>query len=202
MKIGIVGGTFDPIHVAHAYLMEECHHILGLDRLLVIPNGDPPHKDTPVTMARHRLAMVKLALSDYEGLEVSNMETDDPMISYTYRTLEKLKKAHPEDDLFFIMGGDSLIGFHAWRRPDVIIKLASLVCFDRPKYRSNEVTMAALAIREQGGNVILVDSLDLEISSTDIRQRIANGISHRSFLHPAVYEYIHCHGLYQRVRDQ
>lgn len=197
MKIGIVGGTFDPIHAAHAYLMEECRHILKLDRLLVIPNGDPPHKDSLVTPASHRLAMVRLALAEYEDLEVSDLETGDPEISYTYRTLEKLKSTHPADDFFFILGGDSLIGFNTWRQPDVIIRLATLVCFDRPNYRSREVGQAAERIRERGGRVIQVDSLELEISSTDIRHRAAHGIPHRSFLHPAVYEYIHRHGLYQ-----
>ncbi len=145
--------------------------------------------------------MAKLALAQYEDLEVSDLETADPKISYTYRTLEKLKAAHPEDEFYFILGGDSLIGFHSWRKPDLIIALASLVCFDRPNYRAREVAEAAERIQERGGRVIRVDALELEISSTDIRHRVAHGIPHRSFLHPAVYDYIHRHGLYQDGRQ-
>lgn len=201
MKIGIAGGTFDPIHTAHAYLMEECRHLLQLDRLMIIPTGDPPHKDARVTAARHRLAMTELALSEYD-LEVSDLEVNDPEVSYTYRTLQKLKAAHPEDDLYFIMGSDSLIKFLSWRKPDLILQLAALVCFDRPNYRTDEVDQVSKEIQAMGGTVIRIDSLELDISSTDIRQRVAEGNPHRSFLHPTVYDYIHKHGLYQEQAEQ
>lgn len=197
MKIGIVGGTFDPIHAAHCYLMEECRLVLDLDRLLVIPNGDPPHKGSTAASACHRLAMTRLALADYENLEVSDLEAADPQTSYTWKSLTKLKELHPQDALYFILGADSMISFQNWRRPDLILKLATLVCFDRPNYRAREVTDAVDLVREQGGQVIRIDSLELEISSTDIRARVAQGLPHRAFLHPRVYDYIHANGLYQ-----
>lgn len=197
MKTGIVGGTFDPIHAAHCYLMEECQHALELDRILVIPNGDPPHKETPVTSAAHRLAMVRLALAGYENLTVSDLEVRDPKPSYTYRTMQKLKTLYPEDELYFIMGSDSLINFQRWYKPEIIMGLACLVCFDRPNYRAKEVAEAAQRVRDSGGSVIQLDSLELEISSTDIRNRVARGIPHRAFLHPAVFDYIRQHGLYR-----
>lgn len=198
MKLGIVGGTFDPIHAAHCYLMEECRLILNLDRILVIPNGDPPHKDTTAAGAAHRLAMTRLALADYEKVEVSDMEVAEPHTSYTYLTLSKLREKYPLDTLYFIMGADSMISFEKWKRPDLIVKLATLVCFDRPKYRSTEVNFAAARVREQGGEVILINSLELEISSTDIRSRVSRNLPHRAFLHPRVYDYIHSNGLYQK----
>lgn len=197
MKRGIVGGTFDPIHVAHCYLMEECAELLDLDQLLVIPNGDPPHKDDGVTQASHRLAMAELATRDYDRLEVSDMEIKESQVSYTWLTLTRLKKQYPEDELYFIMGGDSMAQFRSWKQPETILRLAHLVCFDRPGHRREEVMASADWIRSQGGHVTLIDSLELEISSTDIRQRVASGRPHRSFLHPAVYQYIHEQGLYQ-----
>lgn len=197
MRRGIVGGTFDPIHAAHCYLMEECISLLDLDELLVIPNGDPPHKNNGVTGADHRLAMVRLALAAYPGLAVSDLEISDPNISYTWKTLTKLAGLYPGDELYFIMGADSLAQFKNWREPEIIIRLAHLVCFDRPGYRAEEVTRSAEWIRLRGGHVTMIDSLDLEISSTDIRHRIAQGLPHRAFLHPDVYDYIHRHGLYR-----
>ena len=199
MKTGIVGGTFDPIHVAHSYLMEECGELLGLDRLLVIPNGDPPHKADTVTSGAHRLAMARLALAEYPGILVDDLEVTDPRISYTWLTLERLRERWPEDAFSFIMGADSLIQFPSWRRPERILELADLVCFDRPGYRSAEVASAAAGIRQMGGHVILIDSLEVEISSTEIRRRCALDLPHRSFLHPAVHDYIRDHRLYRLV---
>lgn len=196
MKIGIVGGTFDPIHAAHTYLVEECHHLLQLDKILVIPNGDPPHKGSQVTAAPHRLAMVRLALAGFDGVEVSDLELRGEQPSYTYLTLTKLKEACPQDELFFILGADSLVQFRLWKNPQVILDLATLVCFDRPSYRTEEVAQAARMIRGSGGQVILIDSLELEISSTNIRERISLGMPHRAFLHPGVYDYIRRHQLY------
>ena len=199
MMTGIVGGTFDPIHVAHSYLMEECVELLGLDRLLVIPNGDPPHKADTVTSGAHRLAMARLALADYPGILVDDLEVTDPRISYTWLTLERLRERYPEDAFSFIMGADSLVQFQSWRRPERILELADLVCFDRPGYRSAEVASAAAGIRQMGGHVILIDSLEVEISSTEIRRRCALDLPHRSFLHPAVHDYIRDHQLYRPV---
>lgn len=201
MKIGIVGGTFDPIHIAHAYLMEECLQILDLDRLLVIPAGDPPHKEDGVTPGHHRLAMARLALADYPGIIVDDREVASPQVSYTWLTISRLREEHPADELYFILGADSLVQFHSWRRPERILAQADLVCFDRPGYRSQEVVQAAQRIREAGGHVILIDSLELEVSSTEIRRRVGEGLAHRSFLHPAVHAYIDREGLYGRCSD-
>ncbi|PKK40262.1 Nicotinate-nucleotide adenylyltransferase [Clostridiaceae bacterium JG1575] len=197
MKLGIVGGTFDPIHVAHAYLMEECQQLLGLDQVLVIPNGDPPHKDEGVTCAAHRLAMVELALKDYPLLTVDSRETLREKPSYTVETLRELKvEAGKGVPLYFIVGADSLLTFPTWYQPEAILQLATLVLFDRPGYRQREVEKARRFVEAKGGTVLTLDSLSLEISSTEIRRRIAAGESHRSFLHPRVYDYIHDQGLY------
>lgn len=198
MRVGIVGGTFDPIHVAHVYLMEECRDLLALDEVLVIPNGDPPHKNHNITPARHRLAMVRLHLKDFQNLTVSDREVVSQEPSYTYKTLTELREERPQDEFFFIMGADSLISFLNWRMPETILTLATLVCFDRANYRPEEVAQAKAKIEAVGGKVISIDTLELEISSTDIRKRRQEGRPHQAFLHPLVYEYICQKGLYNQ----
>lgn len=201
MKTGIVGGTFDPIHIAHVYLMTECQSLLELDRMIIIPNGDPPHKDSKVTSAEKRLEMVRLAMKHYPSMEVSDMEVRSDEVSYSYLTLKKLKVMYPSDELYFIIGADSLVYFSSWKNPEKILELATLVCFDRPGYRKKEKEEAQKWISEHGGKVIMIDSLELEMSSTDIRNRISEGRPYRAFLDPAVSEYIEKNGLYREKRS-
>lgn len=197
MKIGIVGGTFDPIHIAHMYLVTECKAALGLDHMVIIPNGDPPHKESGVTAAHFRHAMVTLAAAEYPGVEVSDMEVRGNDPSYTFKTLERLKTGRfKADDLYFIIGADSLINFKTWKEPERILPLCTLVCFDRPGYKPSEVEAAAFWVFEHGGRLIRIDSLELEISSTDIRRRFLEGESAQAFLHPAVYRFINDNQLY------
>ena len=103
MKLGILGGTFDPVHISHIYMAQECIYLLNLDKLLVIPNGDPPHKDNKVTSSKHRLKMAQLAFLNKNKIEVSKMEIDSEEISYTYLTLSKLKNQFKNDELYLFL---------------------------------------------------------------------------------------------------
>lgn len=198
MRTGILGGTFDPLHVGHLYMAEECKYLLNLDKVIIIPNGDPPHKDKGVTPSEHRFAMAKAAFMDKDSFIVSDIEIRNSSVSYTYLTLSKLRMAeYKNDELFFIMGADSLINFKKWKNPLDILKMVELVCFDRPGYRENEVKEATEYIRNNGGKVTLINSLDLEISSTDIRNRVKEGRPYEFFLNDKVASYIEKHGLYK-----
>lgn len=197
MKIGILGGTFDPFHIAHAYMAEETLRLLDLDEIIVMPNQDPPHKDISVTPAYHRLKMAELALEGYEKTRVLDFEMKLAGPSYTYKTLELLKEGElKNDEIFFIIGRDSLITFHHWVNPERILQCSTLVCFDRPGYRDSEVKEASEIISSMGGKLILIDSAELEISSTEIRKRFQENTPIRSFLRPDVYRYIMDNGLY------
>lgn len=199
MRIGILGGTFDPFHAAHGYMAEETLRLLDLDKLIIMPNGDPPHKNNYVTLAEHRFNMVNLAVKGIDGIEVSDFEIKTEKPSYTWKTVKTLKENYyPNDDLFFIMGRDSLISFFKWREPETILKYTSIVCFDRPGYREEEVIKSKEEIEKLGGKIILFDSLDLEISSTEIRNRFKNGNVIKSFLHKDVLKYIEKNGLYRK----
>lgn len=197
MKIGILGGTFDPIHVGHRYIAEECINLLSLDKLIVIPNGDPPHKDNKVTNSYDRYSMTKLALNDIDKIELSDIEVNEKEASYSYKTLEKLRLKYPLDELYFIIGADSLVNFLKWKNPEKIVKNVKLVCFDRPGYLENEVKDAKKEIEKLGACIILLDSLNLEISSTDIRNRIKMNKPYKFFLENKVVEYINEKKLYK-----
>lgn len=197
MKLGILGGTFDPVHISHIYMAQECIYLLNLDKLLVIPNGDPPHKDNKVTSSKHRLKMAQLAFLNKNKIEVSKMEIDSEEISYTYLTLSKLKNQFKNDELYFILGADSLINFPKWKNPKEILDMCVIVCFDRPGYKLSLKEEAVQKIETLGGRVILIDSLELEISSTDIRSRIKEGRPYGFFLDSKVESYIEENNLYK-----
>lgn len=172
MKIGILGGSFDPIHRGHLALARESEKQFQLDKILFIPAGRPPHKkETPsLAPASHRAEMVRLALQGVKQWELSEIELKRPGISYTVDTLRTLKETYPDPDrLFFLIGADSFRDFGQWKDPDEILKLAELVVAPRPGYplpgapprrmhwlRMPPVEISASALRqklEQGGKV-------------------------------------------------
>ena len=123
-RIGIMGGTFDPVHMVHLTLAENAYHSFGLDEVLMLPNGDPPHKtDKIITPAVHRLAMLQLAVEGIPYFRISDMEIRRKGYSYSSVTLEELKKAHPDTDYYFIMGADSLFQFEHWKGPEEICRI-------------------------------------------------------------------------------
>ncbi|MEG0237983.1 MAG: nicotinate-nucleotide adenylyltransferase [Clostridium sp.] len=174
-KYGIIGGTFDPIHNAHLYIAYEAKEILGLDKVIFIPNGSPPHKkDKNITGASLRYKMVLEAIKDFEDFEVSKYEIEKEGLSYTYETLAYLK----EDDveLYFITGADCLVDLDKWKNVSEIFSLCKFVVFTRPGFREEDlIEDKEKAEKKYNGEIIFLNILDLEISSTDIRKRISEG---------------------------
>ena len=120
MKTGIFGGAFDPIHKGHIYMAQKAMEEYSLDRILLVPSGHSPNKtENAMTAFSHRYNMCKLASEAVPGIEVSDIEIKDESTSYTYVTLQKLKALYPEDELYFIMGGDSLDYFESWMKPEI-----------------------------------------------------------------------------------
>ncbi len=130
-KVGILGGTFDPIHKGHVAIAKAAYEEYGLAFVLLIPTGHSPHKsDASITAPLHRLAMVQLATEEEEeeGLRASSFEIEKGKTSYTYETLEELHRLHPDWELYFLMGGDSLRDFFTWKNPDRILESATILC--------------------------------------------------------------------------
>lgn len=194
MRTGIMGGTFNPVHNAHLLIAQKAQAQYGLDRIVFITSGNPPHKKA-MTDARHRFNMTRLAISDNSSFVDDDFEVKRAEKSYTLYTLEYLKKKYPEDELFFIIGEDSLEDLPKWYKPDKILALASLLVFPRKSEKSLLNTLDEIKTYFSG-EIFPIDAPVTDISSTEIRKRILNGENVREMLPDKVLEYIEENGLY------
>jgi len=199
MRIGVLGGTFDPIHLAHLVAAEEVRVRIALERVLFVPAGMPPHKlHVNVTPTKHRLKMVELAIADNPHFTLSRVDIDRFGPSYTVDTIELLHDEYgPEAEIYFIMGSDSLSELLTWHKPERLIRLCRIVALTRPGHRVdlkelNRLLPGAIA------RVQLLDMPLLEISGTELQRRVRAGLPIKYLVPPAVEAYIHRHGLYQQ----
>ncbi len=132
MRLGLFGGTFDPIHLGHLILAEQCREACGLDRVWLIVAGSPPHKPGGRTAVGHRLEMARIAIAGHPAFAVSDIEATRPGPHYSVETLESIRRDHPGDELFFLIGADSLADLPSWREPERIAQLATIVVVNRP----------------------------------------------------------------------
>jgi nicotinate-nucleotide adenylyltransferase len=200
MNLGILGGTFDPIHYAHLFIAEEARVRFDLDRVVFVVNALPPHKQTyPVTNASHRFRMTELAIASNPAFECSRIEIDRPGPSYTVDTLTELQRQHPSADLFFITGLDTLLELPTWHRPDEVIRLARFIVAERPGYAwdPGEQDLPSELI----DRVLPLSTTHLEISSTDIRRRVRVGLPIRYLTPDSVTDYVSLHGLYSNHKE-
>lgn len=197
MRLGILGGTFDPPHIGHLILGECAREQLELDRVLFIPAAVQWRKaGRAISDAQHRLEMVRLAISDNPAFHLSTIEIDRGGPSYTADTLEELTVRHPEAALHFIVGQDALEDLPNWRRPQRILELAWIAVAAREGVRGPEREAPPLpGLRER---LLRVDMPLIEVSATAIRERVRSGRSIRYLVPPAVEAYISQHGLYLR----
>ncbi|MBC8351284.1 MAG: nicotinate-nucleotide adenylyltransferase [Planctomycetes bacterium] len=200
-KLGIFGGSFDPIHYGHLLLAETCREQCRLDRVLLVPAAVPPHKQSrSMTSARDRVEMVRLAIGGHEQLDVSTIEIDRGGVSYTVDTLTALVEQQPGSSMFFLMGADSLKDLPTWREPERLCELAVPLVVRRadspePDFTAirHLVTLARLdEIREHQ-----VEMPIIELSSTEIRRRVSADQSVRYRTPRAVEKFIETHGLYR-----
>lgn len=199
-KIGIFGGTFDPVHLGHINLALDAKLQAGLDKVIFIPAKLQPFKlDKRVTDGKDRLAMLREAVSDISGLEVSSYELDAEGISYTYLTMRAMKKAFGDDaKLYFIMGTDSFLKLEKWKNSRELLETCSYIIGTRPGYKHEEVELCIERIcRDYNTEVRNIDNVQLDISSTEIRRRIDKGISCGDLIPDKVERYIKDNGLYK-----
>lgn len=195
--IGIFGGTFDPPHLGHLILAAEALSQLKLDRLLWVLTPDPPHKPAqPITSLLDRLAMLRLSLAEEPRFEICEVEIKRPGPHYTVETLRLLRDRYPQAGLVFLMGGDSLRDLPTWREPDEILRLCEFLGVMRRPGDDVDLTALEVALPGVSARVRLVDVPLLEISSSQVRQRVASGAAFRYYLHPQVYDYVLQTGLY------
>ena len=189
-RLGIFGGTFDPPHLGHLVTAVNVRHDLRLDRVLLVVAGQPWQKlgTRDITPAADRLAMVEAAVGSVEGLEASRLEIDRPGMSYTADTLESLRAEDPARELFVVLGSDAAVGLPSWERADEVRAMATIVVVERPGTREVEPP--------PGWSWAVVEVPRLEVSSTDLRARVAEGRPLDYLLTPDVIATIEARELY------
>ncbi len=181
MKIGILGGTFNPIHIGHLILAEEVREKLKLDRIILVPAYLPPHKDnSDIIDAQHRFRMVKLAIKGNRYFLVSDIEIKRDGRSYTIDTIKELKKIYPQDELYFIIGSDLLKYLDEWKDLDDIIKMVKFVVATRPGYPLEKIP----------SHISTIPIRAVDVSGFEIRQAIRQGKSFRYLVPEMVFKYI------------
>lgn len=189
-RVGIYGGTFDPIHLGHLITAQSVREIRELDKIIFVPAYLSPHKlDIKASLPEHRLNMLKLAIQGVEFFDISDFELKHHNISYTIDTLRELKKQF--DELELIIGYDNIFKFYTWKDPDEILKLAKLIVLKRkssyaPPYEDKYYNQA-----------IFVQTRGIEISATDIRERVKHGQPINYLVTKEVKDYIFAHNLYK-----
>lgn len=185
-KVGILGGTFNPPHIGHLVIAEQVANVLGLDLVMFMPNATPPHIDPKGAIAaKHRARMVQAAIAGNSHFDIELLEVQRGGKSYTFNTMLQLRLEHPNYEYYFIIGADEVNYLPKWYRIDELVKLVNFVGVNRPgqKIRTNYP-------------VTFVDVVDVDISSTDIRRRLAQGKSIRYLVPDPVAAYIFEEGLY------
>lgn len=199
MRIGILGGTFDPIHLGHLLIAEESRESLGLDRVLFVPAGRPWLKEgQPLTGAFHRVKMVELAIASNPHFELRRNEVDRAGLSYTVDTLQELRaEGEADTDFFFILGVDALASFPRWKEPERILDLCRLVVASRPGYGEEELRTIMSRLDSREDRICLLPVHNVDFNATEIRRRAAAGRSFKYQVPEAVEAYIWEQGLYR-----
>ena len=198
--VGLLGGTFDPIHVGHLAVAEEAREALGLERILFVPAGRPPHKPgRRISPVEHRVAMVELAIADNPAFALSRVEVERPGPSYTVDTVAGLLESDPSAPvLTVIVSAEQFVDFMDWHEPERLLRLARLAVVPRAGYATLGRSFVAEHFPGLEDRVTFLDGPHLGVSATDIRERAAAGRSIRYLVPPAVAAYIGDHALYTR----
>jgi nicotinate-nucleotide adenylyltransferase len=205
MRIALFGGSFDPLHLGHLILAEQCREQARLDQVWFVPAATSPLKQLgPVASNRQRLEMLQIGIAGHDAFRVEECELDRGGISYTVDTLKQLQTEHPGNEWFLIIGGDSLADFDRWREPAEICQLALPLVYQRPGFVApldslrSFTTPERFALIEQHA----ITARQIDISSTDLRRRIAAGESIRYLVPRAVEVYLLNQGLYKAIQPK
>jgi nicotinate-nucleotide adenylyltransferase len=193
-RIGILGGTFDPIHLGHLILAEKAKDKCGLDEVWFMPAKTPPHKlGKRVSEFSDRKAMIDLAIKEYKYFYCSDFENTLEGNSYTYNTLERLQSEYIDDEFYFIMGADSFYEIESWRNPDIILRIVKLIVASRD-YSNENLTLKKhfeyLKSKYEIKGIYFLDTMDIDISSTKIRELLKLGDDIKNYVPESVCRYI------------
>ncbi|WP_157074749.1 nicotinate-nucleotide adenylyltransferase [Thermovenabulum gondwanense] len=199
-KIGLMGGTFDPIHYGHLVAAEEARINFNLSKVIFIPAGNPPHKkDYPVTDAEHRYIMTALAVNSNPFFEVSRVEIDREGYTYTVDTLKWFKEKYKDAvEIFFISGADAILDILTWKKVEEVMNYCTFIAATRPGYTSEQLERKVKEVKEiYGKEIFVLEVTGMAISSTEIRKKVKNGQSIKYLVPEAVEYYILKYNLYR-----
>lgn len=203
-KVGILGGTFDPIHIGHLILAQSAYEQLELEKVYFLPSGMPPHKlkRTGGASDEDRIEMTRLAIEDNPAFELNTMEMNSKEPTYSYITVRRLCEQNPENDYYFIIGEDSLVDFADWKNPQEIVKYCHIVAGIRPGSSDEKIEEIIEKTKQAvGGDYIYIKSPALEISSREIRQKVEDSQSVKYYIPDKVLYYIQNNKIYTEKRD-
>lgn len=196
MKIGLFGGTFDPIHIGHLIVMENVINTMNLDKIYILPNSNPPHKvQNKKTDINIRIKMVKEAIDDNHKIEINDYDYRNNSIHYTYQTIDYFKKTYPDDKFYFIIGEDSFLDIKKRKNYEQILK-ENLIVFKRYSEKNSSLLSEINKIKKYNKNIYLIDNIALDISSTLIRSLVKDKKSIKYLVNDKVIEIIKKENLY------
>jgi len=203
MNIGVLGGTFDPVHTGHLLVAEEAKARLNLAEVLFVPAGQPWLRgDSPIAAAEHRMRMVRLAIDDKPYFRLSTIEIERSGYSYTVDTIAELKgQVDVGDELFFILGWDCLAELPKWREPSRLVGMCRLVAVPRVGSAAPDLDSLEAAVPGLKGRVVLLDKPRVDVSASEIRERVARGLSIEHLVPESVARYIREQGLYTTLES-
>jgi nicotinate-nucleotide adenylyltransferase len=203
-KVGIMGGTFNPIHYGHLFLAENAYEQLGLDQVLFMPSKNPPHKAKPEMVSdQQRVDMISLAIKDNSHFALSTIELEREGMTYTADTLTILRKEDASTEYYFIVGADSLFMMQQWKDPQIVFNLCTVVAASRDNVEKENMQQQASYLSNLfHAKILLIDMPTIQIASAMIRARVASNKSTRYYLPDAVNAYIAKNQLYNKKLEE
>lgn len=195
-RIALFGGSFNPIHIGHLWMAQAMRESLGADTVLFMPTGDSPHKGD-MLLAEHRTAMVELVCSENEGFVCSRYEVNKKEISYTVRTVEHICKKYPDAKIDLLIGQDSFLQIHTWKEYKSLVRMVKLIVVPRVTELTGSLNEQYEKLAKKGARIHFLQMPVIQLSSTEIRDRVRNGRSIQNRVPESVRKYIEAHGLYE-----
>ena len=199
-NIAIYGGAFDPIHNGHLMLGEYAKKLFELDEIWFMPNGNPPHKlnSNIESQTKHRVEMVKLAIKGHEGFNIQLYEVERKEVNYSYLTMQHFNGTFPQNDFYFIIGADSLFSFETWKHPELLVKSCKILAAYRDGKNTIEMKNQIQYLNEKyGAEIILLNTPDVDISSSDIRRKMKQNEDISDLVPESVFSYIQSNNLFR-----
>lgn len=200
MDIGIMGGTFDPIHNGHLMLGRFAKDLYSLDEIWFMPNGNPPHKSSATieTLTNHRVKMVQMAIQEEEAFTLQLYEVNRKEVNYSYLTMEHFREIYPEHHFYFIIGSDSLFGIEKWKHPERLLKTCTVLAAYRDGKKTSEMEEQIRYLNQKyEADIRLLNTPDVDISSSEIRKRIKEQLSIADMVPKTVCDYIYQNHLFE-----